>query len=605
MNAATDLSTYRDVDGYADIGSYGVLGDGRGVALVAADGTIDWWAVPQLDSPPAFAALLDPEQGGGIELRPVESARATMRYRPDTNVLETTYTCESGRVRVTDCLNSGNAGALPWSELARRVEGLDGTVRLACRVLPGSGLGRWRPWAEDDARGAVLHAGDLTLGFRCPDTVALTVGATSVDAAFEVTAGERVVLAVVATAGEPLYLPPVDAVDARLDLTAANWRHWSRQVRWEGPRRAQVVRSALTLKILMMAHTGAIAAAATTSLPESVGGPKNWDYRFAWIRDAALSIDALSRCGLQEEVHSAVTWLLRTIRGGGPDVHVMYTLDGTVPEASAHADAPGYRNSRPVRLGNDATSQVQLGIYGDLFGTVASWVFGGHVLDVATARELADLADRCADTWQHEDAGIWELQQDRHYTSSKMNCWRALDAAARLADAGHISGSASRWRNEAALVRDWIAEHCWSPSKQAYTFYAGTDDLDASTLLGAGFGFDTGSDMATTVDAIRRELASGPLLYRYTGAEHEEQTFIACAYWLVQGLALTGRRDDADKLMTELDDIASPLGLLSEMTTPGTGELVGNIPQALSHLALINAAASLQPARADKADARD
>ena len=355
-----------------------------------------------------------------------------------------------------------------------------------------------------------------------------------------------------------------------------------------------MVRSALALKLLMMARTGAIAAAATTSLPESIGRDKNWDYRFAWVRDAALTIGAMDACGLQEEVHASIVWLLHTIRDHGPDAHVMYRLDGGDPGTSSTAPVPGYRGSTPVRIGNDASEQLQSGVYGDLLGIVAAWVFQGHVLDVRTARQLADLADRCADLWRRDDAGIWELEQNRPYTSSKMNCWRAMDRAAKLAEAGHIPGSAQRWRAEADQIKAWTDEHCWSSKKQSYTFYAGTDDLDASVLLGAPWGFEKGDRMSRTIDAIRTELGAGSLLYRYTEMQHEEQAFIACSYWMVQALVVVGRRDEGESLMVELDDIASPLGLLSEMCTPGTGELVGNMPQALSHLTLINAATMLR-----------
>ncbi|MBE7190610.1 glycoside hydrolase family 15 protein [Jatrophihabitans endophyticus] len=277
----------------------------------------------------------------------------------------------------------------------------------------------------------------------------------------------------------------------------------------------------------------------------------------------------------------------------------MYTLDGGLTQRTTNPPVPGYRRSRPVQIGNDATGQVQLGIYGDLFETVAGWVFAGHVLDTATSRELADLADRCADRWRHRDAGIWELHDAQHYTSSKMNCWRALTRAAELAEAGHISGPAGRWRAEADAVRGWIDEHCWSQRKQSYTFYAGTDHLDASVLLAAKFGFDRGARMSSTIDALRHELAAGPLLYRYTGADQEEATFVACAYWTVEALALVGRTDEADSLMRDLDGLGNDVGLLSEMAEPGSFALIGNTPQALSHLAHIGAAFALRAAASD------
>ena len=585
----------RDADGFACIGDYGVLGDGRGVALVAADGTVDWWAAPMLDSTPAFAALLDPVEGGRIELRPaVDGWTVDRRYVPGTNVVESTFTTPSGQVRVTDSLNSGNAGALPWSELARRVEGVSGAVEVIFAVTPGTGLATWSPWVQADDRGVILHAGDLTIGVRCSPDITVEADDVCARASFPVAAGDRLMVAVLSSKDAPLLLADPEAIDQRMELSIRSWRHWSEQVRWEGKRREQVVRSALALKLLMMADTGAIAAAATTSLPEMVGGGKNWDYRFAWVRDAALTIGAMAACGLQEEVHAAIVWLLHTIRDSGTDVQVMYRLDGSDPGCADTSAAPGYRQSRPVQIGNDASTQLQTGVYGDLFGVVAAWVLDGHVLDIGSARQLADLADRCADLWRQPDAGIWELQERRHYTSSKMNCWRAMDRAATLAEDGHIAGSGQRWRSEADAIKAWIDEHCWSQRKQAYTFYAGTEDLDASVLLGAMWGCEQGKRMNSTIDAVIAELSAGELLYRYTGADAEEQAFIACSYWLVQALVVVGRHGEAEELMTRLDDIASPLGLLSEMCTPGTGELVGNLPQALSHLTLINAATLLR-----------
>jgi GH15 family glucan-1,4-alpha-glucosidase len=592
------LAGLRDPDGFAPIGDYAVIGDGRGAALVASDGSVDWWAVPRLDSPPAFSGLLDPVLGGRLELRPTDpDAVCTRRYVPHTNVLETTYRTGKGVVRVTDSMNSGTAGELPWGELARRVEGVEGSVPMRLVVCPGDGMRAWEPWIEDDSRGPVLHAGTLTMGLRCSEQITLRVGPDQVEGSFTAKAGDRLMVGVVVSDDQPLFLCDVESIDGRLDLSVEAWRRWAGEITWEGAGREQVVRSALALKLLLMTQTGAIAAAVTTSLPESIGGAKNWDYRFCWIRDTALTIDALSVCGKQAEVQAAITWLLAAIRKNGPDVHVMYTLDGDLATSGRQPAVPAYKHSTPVMVGNDATSQVQLGVYGDLFGTVANWVFAGHVLDVRSARELADLADRCADVWRHDDAGIWELHTDRAYTSSKMNCWRALDAAARLAQAGALTGSGTRWKHEAHKVKGWIRANCWSDHKRAYTFYAGTEDLDASVLMGSGIGYDCGKDMSTTIDAITEELGVGPLVYRYTGAQRQEQTFLACAYWRVSALTDVGRVDEARVLMGQLDAVASPLGLLSEMAAAGSNELISNLPQALSHLTLIKAAAGLRTAQ--------
>ena len=589
----------RDPNGYAPIGEYAVLGDGRGVALLAADGSIDWWAVPRLDSIPPFAALLDPEHGGRVTLCPADvDATYERRYVPHTNLVETTWTTDTGRVQVTDSLNSGRAGALPWGELARRVEGLEGTVTMTLLVQPGDGMRAWQPWVQDDERGPIVHAGALIMGVRASEQMTLRPTHGRVDARFDVAAGERRVVGVVAADGDPLFICDVGAIDARIDISAQAWRDWSSSVQWEGAGREGIVRSALALKTLVIAETGAVAAAATTSLPESIGGPKNWDYRYSWIRDAAFTIDSLSLLGLQEEVHAATVWLLNAIHDNGADIHVMYTLSGGEPDGVRTPDIPGYQHSLPVQLGNSASGQTQLGVYGDLFGTIARWVFSGHVLDVGSNRELADLADRCADQWQLEDAGIWELHTNRQYTSSKMNCWRALDAAAQLAEAGHLVGSGVRWRGEAAVIKEWVQTHCWSETKQAYTFYAGTEDLDASVLLGAQIGFDTGPQMSSTIDALGTELGAGPLLYRYTGMHREEATFTACGFWRAHALALVGRVGEAERLLDELQITTGPLGLMSEMCETGTNEQLGNLPQALSHLSHIKAASAVRSARA-------
>jgi len=278
MDEQVSLTSVRHDDGYAPIGDYAVLGDGRGAALVAADGSVDWWAVRRLDSPPAFAALLDPERGGSIELRPADAdATVTRRYVAHTNQLQTTFTTVSGEVVVTDSLNSGSAGPLPWSELARRVEGIGGTVELELAIRPGDGLRAWEPWVEDDPRGPILHAGTITLGVRCSPEITLATTHEQVSGSFTVEAGQRRLVGIVASDADPLFLCDVASIDHRVDVTSASWRQWVSQVNWHGAGREQILRSALALKTLVITETGATAAAATTSLPESVGGPKNWD----------------------------------------------------------------------------------------------------------------------------------------------------------------------------------------------------------------------------------------------------------------------------------------------------------------------------------------
>ena len=595
MSPAAEGRTPARRDGYAPLGDYLATGDGRSIAVVALDGSVDWWALPDLDAPPAFAALLDPSGGGAVRLAPVEEHTVEHGYVGDTNVVERVFTTASGRVRVTDALNSGIAGRLPWCELGRRVEGLSGTVEMAWEVAPGSVLGTRAPYATSTARGPVLQVGDLMLGVRTSEVGEPEVGERSVRGTFTAREGSRGLLGVVGTDGEPLHLSDPADLDARIDRTVQAWQDWSDQFSWEGEHRAALLRSALSLKLLLHSPTGSIAAAATTSLPEGLGGTKNWDYRCTWTRDTAYTLDAFVRLGLAEEVHGAVAWLLATVHRHG--LRPFYRLDGGLPYGTTERDVPGYRGSRPVRDGNDAAGQLQLGPYGDLFQVVALCVRETHVLDSATQRLLADLADRCCDEWQLRDAGMWELEDEQHYTISKMSCWQALDRAAALVDLGQLPGDGRRWRAEAARIQAWVAEHCWSEQRSAYVLHPGSDDLDAGVLLGARFGFDRGPRMSATTTAVLDELGSGPWLYRRTGMQREEGAFLACTFWAVEALAFTGRHDEAHALYDSALGALEGRPLLAEMVDPATGELLGNLPQALSHLALINAASALVEAR--------
>lgn len=577
------------------IGSYGALGDGRSVALVAADGQVDWWPVPQIDSPPLLAAMLDPGRGGYFRLRPVGEFGARRRYVPGTNVIETVYATPTGQVRVTDALNVGTAGRLPWTELARRVEGLEGEVEMAWELMTGDRAGRPPPQFSDRHGVPLVTVGDQMLAVITDGATPGPTGPLRLGARFGCQVGHRCVVAIVATDNEPLFLPDPGSVDRRVDDTVASWRRWSSTVKSDGRWGEAVQRSALALKTLFYETAGAIAASATTSLPERVGGDKNYDYRFSWIRDSAFTVDAFLNLGLHEEVHSAVSWMLSALRRSAPDLHVFYTLEGDVPGRETEVDVPGYRHSRPVRHGNAAAKQIQLGTYGDLFDMLGHYVDAGHVLDAASARMLAELADQCCRDWQQKDSGIWELPDLQHYTISKIGCWVALDRACRMAKAGHIPDrGAPTWERNAEAVKAWVADHCWSDARQAYTFYAGSERLDASLLLAGRTGFDRGPRLASTIDALVSELGRGPMLYRYSGMQDEEGAFVACSFWLVSALAHNGQLKRASALMDQAVGLANDLGLLSEQVDPDSGELLGNIPQGLSHLALINAAHAVE-----------
>ncbi|MEI4274189.1 glycoside hydrolase family 15 protein [Klenkia sp. LSe6-5] len=584
----------RDADGYADLRTYAAIGDGRALALVARDGSIDWLPLPAIDAAPVFGALLDAEHGGCIELRPVGEFTAEREYVPGTNVLTTTFRTAEGSVRVTDALNTGVAGRLPWSELARRIEGLAGTVRMQAAVRPGTCLGTASPWVQETVHGVVLRDDGLTMAVRTLGEDRVVTGDQRIDVEYTTTPGSRALLGLVATEREPLFLPDPAMVDTGIDRTVDNWAAWGREFSWSGDFDRSVRRSALALKLLIHSPSGSMVAAGTTSLPEDLSGGKNWDYRFAWVRDSAYALTALFRFGLREETHGAMSWLLGTIRRHGPEPRVCYTLEGELTDGVREPDVPGWRGIGPVQAGNAAAHQLQLGVYGDLFSLVALYVEHGNVLDADTGRSLASIADTACDRWQQKDSGMWELHDPQHYTTSKLGCWQALTKAVELAEAGQIPGDPSRWRAEAARIRAWVVENAWDDARGAYLWYPGSDGLDCSILLHAISGFDRGERMSSTLDALRRELGAGPHLYRYTGMDAEEGVFLACSYWMVSALQLCGRGEEARALMTELEDgTANDVGMLAEMLDPADGAFLGNLPQALSHLALVNAAITL------------
>jgi GH15 family glucan-1,4-alpha-glucosidase len=416
--------------------------------------------------------------------------------------------------------------------------------------------------------------------------------------------GERSMLVLVSAHGQPLVYPARDDAERRLAETAADWRGWSSGCRYEGPWRDMVVRSGLALKLLVFAPTGAIAAAPTTSLPEELGGERNWDYRFAWVRDAAFTLGALLELGSTAEAESLFWWLLHASQRTAPDVRALYQLDGGECPSEIELPLGGYRGSRPVRAGNAAADQLQLGIYGDLLDTAALYVEGGGRIDRQTGRRLAGIADLACERWRCPDSGIWEVRSEPvHTTHSKVMCWVALARALQLAPAAIPGRHADRWRVEAAAIQRFVAERCWSEERRSYVRFAGASELDASLLLAGVEGFLAADDprLAGTVAAIRRDLADGPLVYRYLGEDGVpggEGAFLACSFWLVQALTHLGQLDEAAELLEELFGLANDVGLYAEEIDPGSLEFLGNMPQGLTHLALVNATLGLARAAA-------
>jgi GH15 family glucan-1,4-alpha-glucosidase len=593
----------RPARGYVPIADYAVIGDGRTVAMVSRDGSVDWLCLPSLDSPSVFAAVLDADRGGRFELGPDVPARAERRYLPGTNVLETTFTTAQGAVRVTDALTLPNGDLGPARELARRIDGLEGRVPMRWSVTPAFGYEAVTPRIGRRGRIPVAVGGRDALAVCSWEAGVAQIEDGTISGSFEARASCSALIALCAAHQEPLVFPAREHVERRLDATTAYWRRWSAQRAYEGPWRDAVIRSALALKLLVYAPSGAIAAAATASLPEEIGGERNWDYRFSWVRDSAFTLEALLRLGCPREADAFFWWLLHASQLTHPRLQVLYRLDGGERAPERTLDVDGYRGSRPVRVGNAAAEQTQLDIYGDLLQTALIYAEAGGRLDRETGRRLAGVADLVCELWRRPDAGIWEVRsRPLHFTHSKMMCWVALDRALRLSNAGHLpAGHTSMWRDEALAVRDFIETRCWSGRLASYTRHAGGEELDASLLLGVLLGYestDTGR-LSATVDAIRRELGHGPLLSRYSGddgLEGGEGAFLCCSFWLADALARLGRLDEANELMEQLVALANDVGLYAEEVDPDSNELLGNMPQGLVHLALINAAVSIAEA---------
>lgn len=610
-----DNKTYRSPvreKGFVGLGDYAAIGEGRSVALIAPDGSIDWWCAPNLDSPPLFDRILDAQIGGFFQIEPVGEYQVQRHYREDSNVLETCYKTDSGSVRLTESLNSSLAGRLPWSELARRIEGLDGSVELKLHLRLGTMAETRSPWRADTQQGTVFHIGDLMAMLKSSDDVTMThFSDEAISGRLTTSPGSQSLIALLASEKEPLAVPSLAAINDRIETSHIAWRDWVHHLSYDGKYPLHVKRSALALKFLWYSPTGALAAAATTSLPEGLGGEKNYDYRYAWVRDACLIIKAFVYLGALEDCKAAFSWLTRTIIRHGVKLRACYTLEGDIVPEERYLPLSGYCNSQPVRVGNNARDQVQLSMYGDMLATAQLFIEAGHVLDIATSRMLGELANCCADSWRQKDSGIWELPDEQHYTHSKMACWLALDRAVAMADGKHIEPTwVARWRRERDRIRDWIEEFCWSDKKQAYLFYVGSEDrLDASLALVHHYGNTVNPQrMLSTYQAIRHELGhDSAMLYRYSNVEEEESTFVACSFWLAEALAAMGETGQAAQAMEEILECLCNRGnveTFNEMFDVRTGSWRGNLPQGLSHLALICAAQALSnPIQTEDANA--
>lgn len=588
------------------IGDYGLIGDTRSAALVAPDGSIDWWCVPRFDDPPLFGRLVGGDDAGWFSIGPGEDARVVSRaYRPDTVTLATTWSVDGGELELADSLVAEVDGRfLPGTLLVRRLTARGRAVRARIHLAPRFGYDRRPPRRTARRAGAlVCEVGDLAIAVTS-DGPELEVD-RPIDV--EVRPGRPVTIALTAARRSALIVVPPSVAAAEVVRDETGWRAWAAGIDATSHREA-MVRSLLTLRLLTYSPSGAPVAAPTTSLPERIGGERNWDYRYAWPRDASIGIAAFLAAGKPREARAFLAWLLHASRLARPRLPVLFTLDGRPGPPEAELDGwPGYAGSRPVRIGNGAAGQHQLDGYGWVVD--AAWLLtdAGHHLYGETWRAVIGFADRVAATWTAPDAGIWEKRAEpAHHVHSKLMAWLALDRATRIATSRgdrhrhRHRHRAQRWARARDALADDIRSRGFDPAQGTYTAAYGSTELDAAVLVLPLLGIEpaTSARVVGTVDAIRRQLgAGGPLLYRYPpgtdGLAGGEGAFLPCSFWLVQALALTGRRDEAEALLDELIALGGPLGLFGEEMDPATGDHLGNYPQALTHAALVQAALAL------------
>ncbi|SFT96721.1 Glucoamylase (glucan-1,4-alpha-glucosidase), GH15 family [Arthrobacter sp. ov118] len=584
------------------LADYGLLGDTRTAALVSADGGIDWLCAPAFDGDPVFGALLGGPEAGSFRTGPsLPATRLARRYRPHTATLETVWATDGGTLTLAESMIAEVSGRLlPTTLLIRRLAAEGAPVRAAVVFDPRLGERHLRPRVRQGQH-VVCEWGALAMSLGCSGGLRVEPGTT---AAITVEPGRPVVMVLALAYAEPLvWVDPETAWDL-VEADEARWREWASGISDDVPFREPVLRSLLTLKLLTYSPSGAPVAAPTTSLPEDPGGIRNWDYRYAWPRDASIGIAAFLALGKDGEALNFLNWLLHASRLQRPRLPALLTLTGGhVPRERTLADWPGYAGSAPVRTGNGAAHQHQLDGYGWVLDAAWNLVRQGHRLNSETWRALRGFTDLVVRRWPDPDAGIWEIRRDpAHHVHSKIMGWLALDRALRIAETHRISPRRRcRWEAARTAIAADIITRGFDATRNTYTRSYGSADLDSALLILPVTGFEPpdSARLRGTVDAVRAELSAGhPFLYRYPpgqdGLPGDEGAFLPCSFWLVQALALTGRAAEAAEMLEALLGIGGPLGLFSEEIDAATGALLGNYPQALTHAALVQAALALR-----------